>query len=337
MLIGSVYSLVSTFNSWVSSTNILLNIIALIAYGIFISIILSVYDYFFGWAERKMIAKVQLRHGPTYVGKFGILQNLADVIKLLAKEHIVPDTADKFLYAIGLPAMMAISVLLVLVLPFSPYLQATNLALGLLFVLVLLSFIPLFLFVSAYSTGNKFADISAQRSVLMMLSYELPMIIVFASIALLSKGFNIAGIITAQSGTWFVWLMPIGFVVFFIAMLAELERPPFDFLDADSELIAGWLTDYSAPYYALALFLDYTRMLFGSLIIAILFFGGWSGPILPPIIWLLIKAVIISLFIIIVRTTLVRMRIDRMLRFGWIWMLPLSLVNLIITYMVFIH
>jgi NADH-quinone oxidoreductase subunit H len=127
-------------------------------------------------------------------------------------------------------------------------------------------------------------------------------------------------------------------VVFFITMIAELERPPFDLREADSELIAGWLTDVSAPYYGIVLFLDYTRMFVGSLIIAVLFFGGWLGPsILPPIGWLLIKAVVIALSIIAVRVTTVRMRIDRLLGLGWKYLMPLSVVNLLITFLLFIR
>ena len=237
-----------------------------------------------------------------------------------------------------MPLLLALSIFIVLLLPYSPGLQATNLGFGLLIVFTIISFLPLLLFTAAFSSGNKFADISAQRSVLILLSYELPILLVVASVAVLSGNYNLAGIVASQSsGYYFALLLPIGFIVFFIAMLAEFERPPFDLREADSELIAGWLTDVSAPYYALALFLDYARMFLGSIIISILFFGGWLGPaILPPFAWLIIKALIISVFIIIVRATTFRMRIDRVLRFGWVWLIPLSLLNLIITYVVII-
>ena len=130
--------------------------------------------------------------------------------------------------------------------------------------------------------------------------------------------------------------MPIGFVVFFIAMLAELERPPFDLREADSELIAGWLVDVGAPYYAVALFVDYTRMFLGSLLISLLFLGGWLGPYLPGLVWLLIKAFAVATVIVIIRATTVRMRLDRLMRFGWFWLLPLAVLNIILTFMLFV-
>jgi NADH-quinone oxidoreductase subunit H len=136
---------------------------------------------------------------------------------------------------------------------------------------------------------------------------------------------------------WYAVLMPIGFVIFFIVMLAELERPPFDIREADNELIAGWLTDVGAPYYGLALFLDYTRMFVGTLLISILFLGGWNGPVLPPFVWLMVKVVILTFFIIVIRATTVRMRLDRLLHFGWIYLLPLSVINLLISFALFVR
>ncbi|MDE1855000.1 MAG: NADH-quinone oxidoreductase subunit H [Candidatus Micrarchaeota archaeon] len=307
-----------------------------IAYAIAISILIIAFDYIFGWVERKTIAKIQKRHGPTFAGKYGILQNLADFVKLLSKENVVPKNSDKLLFLSTIPIMLALSIFLIFLLPLAPTLLETNIGLGILVIFVLLSFMPLIIFANGFGSGNKFAAISAQRSVVMLISYELPLIFVIAAAGMLANGYNIADIVNAQSQWWFAILMPVGFVVFFIAMLAELERTPFDIREADNELIAGWLTDVSAPYYTLALFLDYTRMFLGSLLIAILFLGGWNGPLLPPVVWLLLKAFIVSFFIMIIRATMVRMRIDRLLRFGWIWLLPLSLLNLILTYVVFI-
>ncbi len=322
---------------WLGSASLLYNIIGVIIYVIIVSIIFSIFGYTVGWLERKLIARAQYRHGPTYVGMWGILQNMADLIKLLAKSDINLKNADRLFAAISIPLLLALSVFIVLLLPYSPALQATNLGFGLLIVFAIIAFFPILLFNAGFSTGNKFANISAQRSVLILLGYEIPILLVVASVALLANGYSLQGIIAAQSNSYFALLMPIGLLVFFIAMLAEFERPPFDLREADSELIAGWLTDISAPYYALALFIDYARMFLGSVLIAILFFGGWLGPsFIPPIVWIVAKAFIISVFVIMVRATTFRMRIDRILRFGWWWLVPLSLINLIITYIVFV-
>ncbi|MDE1822724.1 MAG: NADH-quinone oxidoreductase subunit H [Candidatus Micrarchaeota archaeon] len=317
------------------SGSIWYNILGIIVYAVIVMVLLSVFGYTFGWIERKIIARAQYRHGPTYVGKYGFLQNMADLIKLLSKREIRLAQGDNFMVRISVPLMLSLSVFILLLLPFSQSLQATNLGLGLLLVFVTIAFFPMFVFLTGFSTGNKFGDISAQRSVLMLLSYELPMIIVIVTIALATGSYNIQGIVAAQANRWFALVMPLGFIVMFVAMLAEFERPPFDLREADSELIAGRLTDISAPYYALVLFLEYTRMFLGSMIISLLFLGGWLGPsFLPGIAWMLIKATLVALFVIVIRATMFRMRIDRVLHLGWLVLIPLSLINLLITYIV---
>lgn len=334
MLINSIIQL---FNSLLTSSNIAYNLLALVIYAIIIFLILAVFGYMFGWIERKLIAKAQYRHGPTYVGKYGILQNFADLVKLFSKASLDLDNADSILYSTALPILISLTIFTVMLLPIFPSIQATNIGFGLLLVFVVIAFMPIAIFLSGYASGNKFADISAQRSILMLLSYEIPLMLVIAAIGLISKGYNLQNIIAMQSNAYYILLMPIGFAVFFIAMLAEIERPPFDLMEADSELIAGWITDMSPAYYALVLFLDYSKVFMSSLLISILFLGGWLGPApIPGVIWLLIKAIIIAVIAVIIRATTFRMRIDRILRMGWLILIPLSLINLIITYIVFV-
>ncbi len=334
MLINSIIQL---FNSLLTSSNIAYNLLALVIYAIIIFLILAVFGYMFGWIERKLIAKAQYRHGPTYVGKYGILQNFADLVKLFSKASLDLDNADSILYSTALPILISLTIFTVMLLPIFPSIQATNIGFGLLLVFVVIAFMPIAIFLSGYASGNKFADISAQRSILMLLSYEIPLMLVIAAIGLISKGYNLQNIIAMQSNAYYILLMPIGFAVFFIAMLAEIERPPFDLMEADSELIAGWITDMSPAYYALVLFLDYSKVFMSSLLISILFLGGWLGPApIPGVVWLLIKAIIIALIAVIIRATTFRMRIDRILRMGWLILIPLSLINLIITYIMFV-
>jgi len=312
------------------------SVIGIVEYLIIIFVFIALFDYIFGWFERKTIAKVQLRHGPTHVGKFGILQNLADIVKLIAKENITPNNSDRLLFSTAAPLLLALFIFLVFLIPFSPH-YGISISISLLVIFVLLSFAPLIVFVAGISSGNKFAGISAQRSIIMMLGYEVPLIVVIASVALFTGSFNLASIVNLQSSIPLIILMPIGFVVFFIAMLAELERPPFDLREADSELIAGWLTDVGSPYYAIALFIDYTRMFLGSLLISMLFLGGWLGPFLPPVVWLLAKSFVVAFIIVLIRATTVRMKLDRLLSFGWFWLLPLALVNIILTFLLFVR
>ncbi len=311
-------------------------VIAFIVFAILLSLLVVLFVYLFGWGERKIMARIQSRHGPTYVGKFGILQNMADVVKLLSKEHIIPDQSDKPLFQMVLPIIYALFMMILAFIPFTGGFVGIGSTISLLVIFALLSFSPLLLFLAGWTSGNKFGSISAQRSVMVMVSYEIPMLLVVVAVAMLAHSFSLINIVNAQGTLWFAILMPIGFIVFFITMLAELERPPFDVREADNELIAGWLTDVSAPYYSLALFLDYTRMFVGTLLISILFLGGWSGPsFLPAFAWIFIKVIALSVFIIIIRATTVRMKIDRILRTGWTYMIALSVLNLIATFLIF--
>ena len=312
--------------------------LSLLAYFIILSIILSVASYLLGWIERKIIARSQSRRGPTYVGKFGILQNFADLVKLISKEWISPDRADNPLFMMILPVIVAAMIVLFTFLPFTSNFLGINTTLGLFVVFVAISFFPLLLFFAGWTSGNKFASISAQRSVVLMVSYEIPLFLVIATVAMLAGGFGFPGIVGAQMNGWFALKMPIGFVIFFIVMLVELERPPFDLREADSELVAGWLTDVSAPYYAVALLLDYMRLFLGALLVTVVFLGGWLGPApIPPFVWTMIKLAIVSFAIILVRVTVFRMRIDKVLRNGWVWMVPLALLNLLLTFIIFVR
>jgi NADH-quinone oxidoreductase subunit H len=304
--------------------------ISILIYAIAVLIFISIFDYLYGWFERKVMAKAQSRHGPNTVGKYGVLQNLADIIKLLTKESIVPKNANKYLLILGVPMLLAMLIFLIMLLPFSQNIYGVDLSIGLLVIFVILSFSPILLFIAGWATGNKFASISSQRSIMILIGYELPMLLALIAVAVAANSYNLLNIVAAQSTIPFIIIMPIGFVIFFITLLAELERPPFDLREADSELIAGWLTDVSAPYYAQALFIDYTRVLLGSLLVALLFLGGWSGPILPGVIWLLIKVLIVAFVLILIRISTVRMRVNKVIRMGWMYLIPLAVINLLI-------
>ncbi|MGC8567718.1 MAG: complex I subunit 1/NuoH family protein [Candidatus Micrarchaeia archaeon] len=331
-----IYKIIYPFFGSSTSPYIAL-LLSLVVFAILVSIILIGFAVVAGWLERKIMARIQARHGPTYLGKFGILQNLADVVKLLSKEDIKFDYADP-IYPFVLPFIFAIFVIGIVIIPFTPSFVGMYSSLALLLVFVVLSFSPLLIFVAAWASGNKFSSISAQRSIGVMASYEIPLMLVIVSVGLLANSYNFSSIVNSQVSMWFVALMPIGFFVFFVTMLAELERPPFDVKEADNELVAGWLTDLSPKYYALALMLDYTRLLFGSMLIAILFFGGWLGPnFLPPYAWMLAKVFIIVVVIIGIRAMLNRMRIERILHLGWNVMLPLAVINLLATFIFFIR
>ncbi|MCL5102126.1 MAG: NADH-quinone oxidoreductase subunit H [Candidatus Marsarchaeota archaeon] len=337
--IGNFYKLIYSYlTPYVPAlyANVLSFAVSFVIFAIILSVLITLFVYFFSWGERKIMGRMQSRHGPTYTGPFGILQNMADVVKLLSKEKISPNNADKPLFGMILPIVYALFVFAFAFVPLTPSFVGINTTVALVAVFLILSFIPMLLFLAGWTSGNKFGSISAQRSVIMLVSYELPLILVIASVALASHGFSFMQIVSSQSHVWYALLLPIGFVLFFIIMLAELERPPFDIREADNELIAGWLTDVPAPYYGLALFLDYTRLFIGTLLISILFLGGWNGPLLPPFAWIAIKIVILTLFIITLRATTVRMAIRKLLHLGWLYLLPLAVLNLFASYLIFV-
>lgn len=313
---------------------------AIAAYAALVVVLIAVFCYAFGWAERRMLAKMQARTGPSRVGGYGLLQNLADLTKLLSKEHAAPDRARKVLFLVALPLALSVTIFLVMLIPLSPAPAALDLGFGALALFVVLSFVPLVAFVGGAASGNKFAETGAQRSVVALLGYEIPLMLVVASVAMMAGSYDFAAIIAAQAtGIWYVFLMPIGFIVFFVAMMAAAGRPPFDVRDAGSELAGGLLADASAPYSSLAALADYATVFLGSLVMAIFFFGGWSGPAslpLPPEVWLLAKGFVIALSFVIVRAAMPRMRIDRLLRLGWTILLPLAMLNLIITAVIII-
>ena len=338
--VSAYFNLVSSWASGTFGTALgapVALLISLVAFFIAIAVIFSVASYLLGWLERKVIARAQSRRGPTYVGRFGILQNFADLVKLLSKEWISPDLADRPLFSMILPVIVASMIVLFTFIPLTPGFLGINTTLGLFAVFVVVSFYPLLLFFAGWTSGNKFASISAQRSIVMMVSYEIPLFLVIVAVSMLAGGFGFLGIVGSQGSGWFALKMPVGFAVFFIVMLAELERPPFDLREADNELVAGWLTDVSAPYYGMALLLDYMRLCIGSLLITVMFLGGWLGPsFLPPFVWTMIKLVVVSVVIMLVRVTAFRMRIDKVLKSGWEYLLPLSLLNLLLTFLIFV-
>lgn len=306
-----------------------------LVFGIAMMLVITAFDYIFGWIERKLVAKIHLRHGPTKTGKYGLLQNAADFLKLFAKENIIPARANKIIFLSTMPLVAAIFAFIVLILPFQQNIFGVNLSLGLLIAFVLLSFVPIIIFIAGWASANKFASIAAQRSVILLVSYEIPLFLAIGAVALLAGSFNFVQIVQSQTNLWNIVLIPIGFVVFFVALIAELERPPFDLREADSELIAGWLTDVSAPLYAISLFIDYTRVFLGSLLVSLLFLGGWLGPsVVPGAVWLGVKVMVVAIFVVILRATTPRMRLDRILHLGWIWLVPLGIINLALAYLI---
>ena len=283
------------------------------------------------WAERRLLALFQDRYGPNRVGPFGLLQVLADMIKIFAKEDWIPPFADRAVFVLA-PAVIVVTVLMSFaVLPFAPGIIVADLNIGLLFILGMSSLGVYSIVLAGWSSDNKYSLLGALRASAQMLSYEVFMGLSLMGVVLLAGSFNLTHIVQAQSGLWFVVPQFLGFILFLIAGIAETRRLPFDLPEAESELIAGYHSEYSGMKFGMFFVGEYLGVTLISALISILFFGGWLGPVLPPLVWFLVKMFFFIGFFILLRAALPRPRFDQLMTWGWRVMLPLALANLLVT------
>ncbi|MGA2879907.1 MAG: NADH-quinone oxidoreductase subunit NuoH [Bryobacteraceae bacterium] len=283
------------------------------------------------WLERRLLALWQDRYGPNRVGPFGLLQVLADMIKIFFKEDWIPPFADKAVFIIA-PAVIVITVLMSFaVLPIAPGIVVADLNIGLLFILAMSSLGVYSVVLAGWSSDNKYSLIGAFRAAAQMLSYEVFMGLSLMGVVLLAGSFDLVQIVEAQRHIWFIIPQFLGFVLFMIAGVAETRRLPFDLPEAESEIVAGFHSEYSGMKFGMFFVGEYLGVTLISALIAVLFFGGWLGPVLPPVLWFLLKTFFFICFFILLRASLPRPRFDQLMNWGWKAMLPLSLVNLLVT------
>ncbi len=283
------------------------------------------------WIERRLLALWQDRYGPNRVGPFGLLQVLADTIKLLAKEDWIPPFADKPVFIIA-PAIIMITVLMSFaVIPIAPGIIISDLNIALLFFLAMSSLGVYSIVLAGWSSDNKYSLLGGVRAAAQMLSYEVFMGLSLMGVVLLSGSFDLVDIVHAQRKIWFIIPQFLGFVLFLIAGLAETRRLPFDLPEAESELVAGFHSEYSGMKFGMFFIGEYLGVTLISAMITILFFGGWMGPVLPPIVWFLLKMFFFIGVFILMRASLPRPRFDQLMAWAWKLMLPLALANLLVT------
>ena len=288
------------------------------------------------WVERKFIAKIQLRVGPQYAGRFeGILQNFADLFKLLFKEMLIPNTVDKAVF-ISIPlALMFIAGSLLALVPLGPTTYIADPPIGAIFVFAIVSFTPLVVMLAGWASNNKYSLLGALRALHQMVAYEIPMILSVVGVVVLAGSLDLLKIVYAQSSVWFILFQPLGAIVFFVCVLAELERIPFDLPEADSELVAGWQTEYGGMNFGIFQLSTYIKFYALSGIFTTFFLGGWFGPgFLPPEGWFLAKTFVVMLAMMLPRAVMPRVRLDVLLRGGWTRLMLLAFVNLFIALVV---
>lgn len=284
------------------------------------------------YVERKMLAVWQQRLGPNRVGPFGIFQVLADMIKIFLKEDWIPSFVNKKLFVIA-PTIIMLSILMSFaIVPFAPGLVVADLNIGLLFFLAMSSLGAYTIILAGWASNNKYSLLGGVRGAAQMISYEVFMGLSLMGVVIQTGSFNMTDIVNAQKGMWNFIPQIVGFVIFLIAGIAETHRLPFDLPEAESELIAGYHSEYSGMKFGMFFVGEYLGITLVSCLITILFFGGWLGPsFLPPIVWFLIKMFVFILFFILLRATLARPRYDQLMEYGWKLLLPLALLNVLIT------
>lgn len=283
------------------------------------------------WVERRLLAVWQDRLGPNRVGPFGSLQPFADGIKLFTKQDWIPPFADKWVFVLA-PAIIMIAVLMAFaVVPFAPGLVLIDLNIAVLFFLAMISVNVYSIVLGGWASNNKYSLLGGLRAAAQMLTYEVFLGLSIMGTVMLAGSFRLTDIVEAQRGLWFVVPQFLGFILFMIAGLAEMHRLPFDLPEAETELGAGFHTEYSGMKFGMFFIGEYLGMLLVSAMITVLFFGGWHGPFLPPVIWFLLKMSLFLAFFILLRAALPRPRIDQLMSFGWKVLLPLALLNLLVT------
>jgi len=310
------------------------------------------------WLERKISAAAQQRIGPEYAGALGILQPMADGLKLLVKEDIIPAKADSLLFTLG-PILVLVPVILSwLIIPFGQNLLISNVGIGIFLWIALSSIQPIGLLMSGYASNNKYSLLGGLRAAAQSISYEIPLALSVLAIVMMSNSLSTIDIVNKQNEigilSWNIWRQPIGFLIFWICALAECERLPFDLPEAEEELVAGYQTEYAGMKFALFYLGSYINLVLSSLLVAILYLGGWGFPL--PIEWIttifgqsinapvvqiltaslgitmtIFKTYLLVFLAILLRWTTPRVRIDQLLDLGWKFLLPIALVNLLFT------
>ncbi len=283
------------------------------------------------WLERRLLALWQDRYGPNRVGPFGLLQVLADMIKIFTKEDWIPPFADKWVFVLA-PAIVMVTVLMSFaMIPFAPGIQVVNLNIGLLFILAMSSLGVYSIVLGGWASNSKYSLLGALRASAQMISYEVFMGIGLMGVVLIVGSFDLNRIVLAQKNLWFCIPQILGLFTFAIAGLAETRRLPFDLVEAENELGAGFHTEYSGMKFGMFFVGEYLGVTLISALIVTLYFGGWLGPVLPPLVWFIIKTGILISGFILMRAALPRPRFDQLMAYGWKAMLPLALLNLVAT------
>jgi len=282
------------------------------------------------YCERKWLGHMQGRMGPMRTGYHGLIQPIADAIKLLGKEDLVPSGADRVLFLIAPALAFAPAILVYAAMPWVEQFAGTSFDVGIFFVFAITALPPVGVLIAGWASANKYALIGGFRAAAQQVSYEIPMILSTVGLVMIAGSMKLSGIVDAQAHVWNIFTQPLAFLLFFIGILAEVNRTPFDIPEAESELVAGFNIEYSSMRFALFFVAEYMNVFTVSLLATLLFLGGWNGPLLPGIVWLFIKTYAMVFLIIWVRATFPRFRVDQLMTVSWKLLVPAAMVNLVL-------
>jgi len=331
-LLGGISGLLHNLLSAVLPLGIVQFILALVGIGVAVTFVALVVMSQV-WAERKLIARIQDRVGPNRVGPFGLLQSVADVVKLLGKEDLIPGGADRWAFILAPLVALVPSLMIYAVLPFNWDATITRLDIGVLYVLALATLPTISIVMAGWASYNKYTLLGGMRAAAQLISYEVPEVLSVIPVVLLSGTLSLWGIAAAQQNAWFILapvVGPLAFITFFISGIAEINRSPFDLPEAESEIIAGFHMEYSGMRFALFFLAEYANAFTVAAVTTTLFLGGWQGWILPGYVWFFAKTYVLFLVMVWIRGTLPRLRYDQLMAFAWKVLLPITLVNIVI-------
>ncbi|MBI1800469.1 MAG: NADH-quinone oxidoreductase subunit NuoH [Chloroflexi bacterium] len=313
-------------------------LIMLIAGAGFLVAVATVTMMFLTWLERKVIARMQDRLGPNRAGLYGILQPVADMVKLFTKEDITPSGADRVIYNLSPMLVVLPSLLVFAVVPFANHVIISDLSIGFLYIVAIGSTSTIALLMGGWGSNNKYALLGGMRAVAQFVSYEIPQVLSVVGVLLLTGSLSLGRIVYAQNYIWFAAFQPVAFIIFLLASVSEANRTPFDLPEAESEIIAGYHVEYSGIKFALYFLAEYINTFAISVFATTIFLGGWQGPylpgwgaLLPDWLWFLLKSYAVVFVMIWMRGTLPRLRIDQLMNLAWKALVPLALVNLLLT------
>jgi NADH-quinone oxidoreductase subunit H len=314
-------------------------ILLIIRLGVILVVLLLSAAYLV-WVERKFLGRLQVRYGPNRAGRFGLLQPLADLVKLITKEDTVPGEADRTIFLLAPAAAATPAMLIFAVIPFgqgftlwgrSIPMVITDLNVGLLFFIALSSIGVYGVVLGGWASNSKYSLLGGIRGAAQMISYEVSLGLSLVPVVMLARSFSLVDIVNAQNRYPFIFVQPVSFLIFFVSAAAEIKRVPFDLPEAENELVAGYHTEYSGMRFGLFFLGEYITLIVLGGLVTVFFLGGWRGPLLPPLAWFIVKAMAIVLVMIWIRGTLPRLRYDQLMALGWKVLIPVAMLNIIAT------